>query len=365
MLAIALAIPLVTGAVLWRHGWVYRASVTLQTPHVTLSDFKRYTIALADRDAFLGFARSRNLLTEEEIRRTEKAMPREGGAARWVAAAFAIRKGDVRDIPDSARQDSQFFGADVEFEDRDQQYAVHVARAVGEFVADAIVAGRVNDLVTKGFAEAMAALGRVELEHLEKQFQLVQLQAKLGELRDIERRYPEAGKKSGLQVVFVDNLGAKYLPPVVQIVGVESLLADTRDMLRDLDHKRERYEADRVLFTATNANLERAATGTDRVAGFERAIASTFSVAPPANSGARESLAQANARVAEVRVMRDQGLRFVSEPVVAAPSLRRVAAVMAVAILGGIVVAGLATLLVAWWGTVRERMRGAGERVVS
>ena len=365
MLAIAIAVPLLTAAVLWHQGWAHRASVTLQTPDVTLSDFKRYTIALADRESFLRFVQSRSLLSPEEITKTVKAMPREGATGHWVTAAFAIRKGDVRDIPDSARQDGQFFGADIEFEDRDGEYAERVVRAVGEFVADAIVAGRVNDFLRKGFAEATTALGRVEVERLEQEFQLSQLQTKLVELGDIDRRYPAAGKQSGPQVVFVDKPGENYLPPVVQLVGVESLLADTREKLRDLNRKRERFAADRALFTAAETTLKGATTGAEKIAGFEKAVASTFAVTPPANSGALESLAQATARIAEIRVLREQGLRYVSDPVVTAPSLRRAAAALLVAALGGLVLAGLMALVVAWWDTVRERMRGTRGRALS
>ena len=352
MLALVVVVTMVALAWSW-HAARYRGEGVLQMPDLSLSDYKRYTISLVDGGAFIAFLQSRKEFSPSEVAYVGSRLPTGDGIAPWVRPAFGFMKGDVKDLPDIAKLENQFVGADIQVEARSADIARKLAQAVGAYVADAMVRGRVVDFIDMNLAKTRKALGKIENDELEQKFLMAQQQQRLTDLRDINRRYPEASRENPRQVVTIDKGAARYLSPVTQLVGVESYIADIGETLRMLAHDRERAEADIAFLSLAHTETEKASKGPDKLQRLERALAESFRGADMTKDAVRESFNAARFSVAQIHALADDQLRFVSPPVVRDPSYRQILAITAASALGAVLLAFLVSVVIAWSATLR------------
>lgn len=352
MLVIVLVVTVIALAWSWRAA-LYRGEGVLQTPTVSLSDYKRYSIPLLDGPAFIAFLGTRKDFTPDEIALIRSKLPTGDGVSPWVRPAFGFIKGDVKDLPDTAKMENQFVGAEVQVEARSADLAQKLALAVGEYVAEAVIAGRILDFVGPTLNETRVALGKLENEALQNNFLLAQQQKRLADMRDINRRYPDASRENPRQVVSLEKGGARYFSPVSQVVGAESYIAEINETLRKLARDRDKLQSDLAFLTRARTEIDKAPLGRQKLDLLEAALSESFPSADTATDAARESFNTAKLNVGQIRYLANDGLRFVSPPVVREPAYRQIAAVTAAAAVAGMLLAALLSLVLAWGGGLK------------
>ena len=311
IVAIVIAITVLALAWSWRVA-LYRGEGVLQTQSVSLADYKRYTIPLLDGPAFLAYLGTRKDFAPDEIERVRARMPTGDGPSPWVRPAFGFTKGDVKDLPDSARlfgftrsdadsgrqegvkldgakAESLFVGADIQVEARSEELVRKLALALGDYVSDLIIRGRVVDYVGLNINETRVALGRLENETLQNKFLLTQQQTRLTEMRDINRRYPEASRESQRQVVSLEKGGARFFSPVAQVVGAESYISEINETLRKLDRDREKLQADLAFLELARVEIDKTPTGRQKLDMLEATLATSLRAMDTKNEAIRES----------------------------------------------------------------------------
>jgi len=345
---------------------------------VSLADYKRYSIPLLDGPAFLTFLSTRKDFTPDEIARVGSKLTTGDGVSPWVHPAFGFVKGDVKDLPafgfdlsrargdakgdsrelpDNARLDNQFVGAEIQVEARSAELAQKLAVALGDYVGDLVIRGRIVDFVGSNLNATRVALGRLDNDILQNNFLLAQQQQRLSDMRDISRHYPEASKENPRQVVSVDKTGARYLSPVSQLVGVESYIVEINETLRKLARDREKLQADLAFLTKARAEADKAQFGRQKLVLLEQALSEAFPNADSTKDAVRESFNSAKLNVDQIRYLSSDGLRFVSPPVVREPRYRDIAAFTAAGAVAGLLLATLIALVLAWSQTLKA---GAG-----
>ena len=357
MLSIVIAVTLVAFAWSW-HAALYRGEGVLQMPTVSLSDYKRYAITLLDGATFMSFLRTRKDFTPEDIAFVRSQMPTGEGASRWIRPAFAFTKGDVKDLPELLKLENQVVGADIQVEGRNPEFAHKLANAVGEYLGDAIVRGRILDLVGSNLNNTRTLLGKLENEALQNQFLLTQQQQRLADMRAISRRYPEAARENPRQVVSLENGGERYFSPITQIVGLESYIAEINETVRKLDRDRETLESDLAFYTLARDRIDKATLGREKLALLETALVDAFRNRDTARDAVRESNNTVKLNVGQIRYLANDGLRFIAPPVVRDPSYGRVLAITAAAAVAGALLAALVSLALAWGESLRTTQRG-------
>jgi hypothetical protein len=368
IIAIVIVIAALALAWSWRVA-LYRGEGVLQTQSVSLADYKRYTIPLLDGPAFLAYLGTRKDFTPDDIERVRRRMPTGDGPSPWVRPAFGFTKGDVKDLPDSARlesfkvdgakAESLFVGADIQVEARSEDLVRKLALAVGDYVSDLIIRGRVVDYVGLNINETRLALGRLENETLQNKFLLTQQQARLTEMRDINRRYPEASRESQRQVVSLDKGGARFFSPVAQVVGAESYIAEINETLRKLDRDRQKLEADLAFLELARVEIDKAPTGRQKLDLLEAALAASLRAMDTKNEAIRESYNTAKLNIGQIRYLASDGIRFVSPPVLREPSYKQIAAITAAAAVEGLLLGMMVALVLAWGANLQASRRGA------
>jgi hypothetical protein len=337
----------------WRAA-MYRGEGVLQMPTVSLADYKRYSIALLDGPSFVAFLGTRKDFSPDEVDRIRSKLPTGDGISPWVRPAFGFGKGDVKDVPDPGKMENQFVGAEIQVEARSPEIARKLADAVGEYVGDVMIRGRVLDFVGTNLNDTRIALGKLENESLQNQFLLVQQQKRLEDMRDINRRYPEASRESPRQVVSLDKGGARFFSPVAQVVGVESYIAEINETVRKLARDREKLETDLAYLTRARNEIDKATLGRQKLSLLESAIEETKRAKDASRDAVRESFNTATLNVGQIRYLASDGLRFVSPPVVREPRYgRELATVAAAAAVGGLLLAALVALALAWGESLR------------
>jgi hypothetical protein len=91
-----------------------------------------------------------------------------------------------------------------------------------------------------GYSKSVATLNKNENGIIRLQFELVQNTNKMKDIQAILSNYPEAANMESRQIVSVQEGGARFLAPVTQLVGIESILADIRRELAKLKNDREK-----------------------------------------------------------------------------------------------------------------------------
>jgi len=347
MVVIVLVCAAIALAWSWRSA-SYRGEGVLQTPTVPLADYKRYSIPLLDGPAFIAFLEVRKEFTPDEIAMVRSKVATGDGVSPWVRPAFGFVKGDVKDLPDSAKLENQFVGAEIQVEARNAELARKLAFATGDYVSDALIRGRIQDFVGLNLNETRMALGKLENEALQNTFLLAQQQQRLIELRDINRRYPEAGRENPRQVVSLEKGGARYFSPVTQLVGVESYIAEINETLRKLARDREKLQSDIAFLERARSEIDRVSLGRQKLISLEGALSENFRNADKASDAVHESFNTAKFNVNQIRYLLNDGLRFVSPPVVREPSYRQIAAITASGLVAGVLLAALIALVLAW-----------------
>jgi hypothetical protein len=347
MLSIVIAMTVV--ALAWAlHSALYRGEGILQMPTVSLSDFKRYSIPLLDGHAFVAFLGTRKDFTPYEIEQIRSLLPTGDGVAPWVRPAFGFIKVDVKDLPDSAKIENQLVGAEIQVEARDADLALKLAQAVGDYVGDAVIRGRILDFVGTNLNDSRMALGKLENESLQNDFLLAQTQKKLAEMRDIQRRYPDASHDNPRQVVSLEKGGARYFSPVTQLVGVESYIVEINETSRKLARDREKLETDLAFFTLARKEVDKAPLGRQKLGLLENALAEVSRTNNAAPDAVRESLNTAELNIGQIRYLSNDALRFVSAPVIRKPFYGRIVSIAAAVVVAGVLLAGLISLALAW-----------------
>lgn len=368
IVAIVIAITAIALAWSWRVA-LYRGEGVLQTQSVSLADYKRYTIPLLDGPAFLAYLGTRKDFTPDDIERVRRRMPTGDGPSPWARPAFGFTKGDVKDLPDSARLESVkvdgakaetlFVGADIQVEARSEELVRKLAVALGDYVSDLIIRGRVVDYVGLNINETRQALGRLENETLQHKFLLTQQQTRLTEMRDINRRYPEASRESQRQVVSLDKGGARFFSPVAQVVGAESYISEINETLRKLERDRQKLQADVTFLELARVAIDKASTGNQKLDVLEAALATSLRTMDTKNEAIRESYNTAKLSIGQIRYLANDGIRFVSPPVVRDPSYKQIAAITAAAAVAGLLLGMMVALVLAWSANLQASRRGA------
>jgi hypothetical protein len=80
---------------------------------------------------------------------------------------------------------------------------------------------------------------------------------KMLDIKAILTKYPEAAKIESRQVVSVQEGGFRFLGPITQLVGIESILADQRRNLAGLERGKEKLLIQREYFSECNAALNK------------------------------------------------------------------------------------------------------------
>lgn len=227
---------------------------------------------------------------------------------------YATTRADLRQLGDSSGpKENSAIAVQVTIGDKKPDEATRKAAIVGDFIGETIFAAQADGLIRNRLEKYETARIASENRLLDENFQIGTTGQKIARLQELRREVAGSHIADARQIVSVGDGGAHYLPPVTQLVGAESSLADLRERIAQEGRKRDVA----TLLVAYYRNAQRAIAE----AGDSESLLAKLSSLLTGSlvQGATESELSEARNVASLdlnalRVLRTRYLRFASGP---------------------------------------------------
>ena len=298
----------------------------VQTATVQLAEYKKYATVLSDRARFLEWLKRRADLPPPELAEFAEELDRRDLLSSWITPLFAVTKSDVRELaeaPKDPKDAGGFVGVRVAVERKTADLAQRLALACGDYVRDFIVASRVAELSLHRTGEVQRDLAKVEKSLLTASLDLTLLEAKREELARVRARYPDQTITTGRQIVSLDNKGARYLPPVIQLVGIESQIADTKESVTRDKRQRDKLALQLDFYSKIRSQPLAKLSALEIVDRLRDARAELLRGRDATEGAMMDALAEVDAERSAIQLTAEEGVRFFSGPAIDNPWERR------------------------------------------
>jgi hypothetical protein len=358
--AILVACTLLGALYAYAFGNRHRGQAALLTTTITLSDFKKSWTPLFDREQFLGWLAKRNVLSETELADLGTRIRRSDGPIDWVSPLFAVTKVDVRDLTEPPKDAGAFVGVLITVDHRQAEVAKALVLATSDYVRNTLVDGRVNEMSLLRLMDARRELAKLQARIVSRNFELQVLDKKRTELVAIRSRYPDVAKLEGRQVVSVDNEGARFLSPVVQLVGIESQMATIRERIALDERMVEKTEFEIDYYARIRSGRAPGNGALAIVDGLRRIRADVLQGKDGTQSAIREALAGIDGDIEQLQLLTGAGIHLNGDPISDdAWEKRRRQIIVFAAVAVGVLLAILYALVAQWWHVNRDQVTRA------
>ncbi|ABF11113.1 hypothetical protein, contains a RNR_PFL super-family (plasmid) [Cupriavidus metallidurans CH34] len=200
-----------------------------------LTEFNIQRSSFEDKDSFRRYLRANKLTgTPDAQYLTDVTGPQL--MTKWVKVVMAYTKEDLRLLADmKAPLDSSILGFTISFRGASPESAAARVRLMGDYLRDAMLRQGLLDVIHQRAGEVRAEKQKLDNKLIGKRAELEEATRKLNALKEIAAKYPEASKYESRQLLSSNTDGSRYLSPVMQLVGVESSIADIRNTLVSLE----------------------------------------------------------------------------------------------------------------------------------
>ena len=149
-----------------------------------------------------------------------------------ISPVYAYTKEDIRKMGQVNKGLRNYIvGVRISGESSDVDRAVDISDILGSFIKDSIIYGKIYDFVTLGYNENRSNVLKTENKIFENKFNLSILEKKKSFISSLLKKYPQMKKIANREVVSVQGSGYRYLPPLTQVVGIESAISDVKQNL--------------------------------------------------------------------------------------------------------------------------------------
>lgn len=321
-----------------------------------LSEFNAQRPALEDRANLL-----RYLQTQKQVDNPNAAyLLRTIGPhmmQKRVRAVLTFSKEDLRYLSDSkAPLAANVLGIGISFPAGAAEDAAERVKLMGEYMRDSMLRLDLLTHIRASVAEAKSQKQTLDNRLIVKRLELDVATRKLKALRTIAARYPEASRSEVRQLLSSDSNTSRYLPPVIQLVGVESVIADLRIAEAALEREIAQNALRLDFYSRADAMEASAPTGKTMLAAFKALKTETFKATDVDNDWVREVVNSIRLVADTLESKHVAATHFTSGPTVpenrSGPS---VIALLLVALVFGSLLAGMAVLAF-------ERVFGSGTK---
>ncbi|RDK12354.1 hypothetical protein DN412_00905 [Cupriavidus lacunae] len=153
-----------------------------------------------------------------------------------VEVVLPYSKADLKYLNDIKNPiDPNLVGFSIKFAADMPADAVARVKLMGDYLKDTMLQQDLEEAIHQRAGEVKAKQQKIDNLLIKKRLDVEESIGKLNALKSIAAKYPEAAKLESRQLLASDGSSSKYLSPVMQLVGVESELADLRIELASLE----------------------------------------------------------------------------------------------------------------------------------
>lgn len=194
----------------------------------SLAEYNAQRPMLEDRASLLSYLQANKLTDDPNARFLLHGIGPEM-MRKQVKPALPYSKEDLRSLADmKAPVDANLLGFNISFAGATPDDAAARVKLMAEYLRDSMLRQDLLENIHLRAGEARAEKQRLDNKLIAKRLELEEATNKLSALEAIAAKYPEASRFESRQLLSSDTDSSRYLSPVMQLVGVESNIADLR-----------------------------------------------------------------------------------------------------------------------------------------
>jgi LPS O-antigen subunit length determinant protein (WzzB/FepE family) len=175
---------------------------------------------------------------------------------KWIKPIYAYAKEDVREFSQLPKDESNsVIGLTLVYEGESPSKAHDYVNFFGNYIRDCLLYVTLYNYVMNEYSNTISDIIQNENDIIETQFKLQQDSTKMKDIRAILTNYPESEKIENRQLVSVQEGGDRFLSPTTQLVGIESVLADLRRKLAQLERDKDKLTIREEYFSRCSGEL--------------------------------------------------------------------------------------------------------------
>ena len=205
----------------------YVSEGLLLLPHVSVEEYKRYDVALANEPRVEEFLKLSGRGAESSADLLRETVREPSRIADAVRPEFTFTDRDAKQFGVKAEEPGGLVGVRLKLHQREKTREAPVL-LLAEYVRDTAIKVDMESNILKWCLEYQTREKELRNDHLDSEFYIKQQEVKAANLRDIITRTPSAASIDGRQLVSLENGGERFLSPVAQLVGAEIVMSDLR-----------------------------------------------------------------------------------------------------------------------------------------
>jgi hypothetical protein len=238
-----------------------------------MASYRRVLPQLCIEQSFARWSSMQSAADAEAVRRLQRVFASPDTVQRFVSPFFRLTRRDVRDVVAATKQQEgeafDLSGLELTaFADSPKTAAAMVALGAA-FIRDVALRDALLSYSTRGRATAQESYRLIENEAIARRFEVRQLELKRAELQRVQRLYPDSAQFNQRQLLSTSGDGSRFLPPLVQLVGVESELIDKQRELARLERAARQNKLLEDFYTSAVHALEQTPGGVGSLAALE------------------------------------------------------------------------------------------------
>lgn len=280
----------------------------------SLAEFNVQRSSFEDKGNFLRYLRANKLTDTPNAAYLLEAIGPNLMLKR-VKVVLPYTKEDLKLLADlKGPLDSSILGFSISLPGASPDDAAARVKLMGDYLKDTMLRQDLLENIHQRAGDVRAEKQKLDNKLIAKRVELDEATRKLNALKEIAAKYPEASKYEARQLLSSDTDGSRYLSPVMQLVGVESKIADIRNDLVSLERDAAQNDL-RLKFYAGAEKLNPSVkSGRELFEGFKALRAETFKDVRLDDDRTREVVNKIDLLVETLQTKDLLNTRFVSGP---------------------------------------------------
>jgi len=212
---------------------ILSSSGPLMVKTVYLPDYKKYLSQFTNPRLFLQFIEMMKKSGDNDLKNLRPNVRTADDISQWIEPVYAYSKSDTKELGQIARDAENFVvGVFVNGEGHSPQNAKTFVSTIGAFIKDSIIYGKLENYIASELGRSQTEFNKYDNFIINDEFKLKQLSEKRDDIREILKRYPAAQESMKSRELFsLEANGHRFLSPLIQLVGIESHMADINEDL--------------------------------------------------------------------------------------------------------------------------------------
>jgi LPS O-antigen subunit length determinant protein (WzzB/FepE family) len=213
--------------------------------------YKKISSQFFDLNRLYQMAKQQKGFNEEDLQIIENRLKKPEDISKLIKPVYALAKEDLREFVQIPQDESNsVIGLNLSYEAYSAEKAYAHVSFFGKFVRDCLLYLTLKDYVMEGYSKTISQLHKNDNDIIKIQFDLSQNINKLKDIQAIFSKYPESKTiESRQMVVSIKEGGDRFMSPLIQLVGIESALADLHRDLAELERDREKLSVKSEYFS--------------------------------------------------------------------------------------------------------------------